>query len=274
MQKLNSRMSALVESSIYRPFISAVTEIGLPNFSLHELMQQLTPHLVSAESTIPDSERVLARFAKSILHGEVIAAETLDAGVFVFFVRGGVGRTGMNVRMTCRDHAWHVEAVHSSHSRPLLYARWLNRSVFGAAVLVAAAVGYAVHTPSQTTAPEPQNVLVSPGQSNQAGSANQVAPAHSTTNGISPGQSTPTSTSQPSPQNPAKTVTYHLGTGVPLYHLAQFLYSQHLVGSAMNFDMKMKNTGVDRSVKPGTYVFPRGDSTSQFISVLRKGPTK
>lgn len=269
-----SNLSPLIESSVYRPFISAVSEIGLPDLPEHELIQKLTPHLVSAGSSIQDNSRVLTKFAQSILHGEIISAEASDSGIATFFVRGGVGRTGIHVRVTCTDHAWNLESVHFIHSRPLRQSRWFNRSVVSAAILFAAVIGYLIHTPvlnpGQSHAPKSTPAIAS---NNQTASANQVTPSNQM-NRTSTNEPSSNTTTSPSGQAPPKTITYHLAAGTSLHNLSQFLSAHQLVSSAINFDMAMKKSGVDRDVKPGTYVFPTGGTTSQFISILRKGPTK
>lgn len=311
MQKPVTATNPLIMSVIHKPFARGVGEIGLPEFLKEALTKQLVPHLAAIGSPFAEREQEVAKLAHSILRGEVIGAETEADGSPLFFVRGGVGQTGMSVRLTCRNRDWQVESIGSLYTRSVRQSPLLMRSIWSAAVVVAAVIGFTVHAPLQHLMPAADagssgatKQTLGPAGGESAGMSNRAAGGGATSSGTGTSSNaasfsstgglptakgsaggkaagsavankTPTHAVAKTPAPPAsKTVSYNLTGGTSLYALAQFLQSQHLVANAMNFDMAIKQAGIDRNIHPGTYVFARGSNTQQLLAVLRKGPAK
>lgn len=253
----------LLRSVVHKRFSEAIRESGLPEFPLQGFTEEIPPYLHHPDSLFEEDEKSLSKLWKSILRGEVIATEAWDDEVIMFYVRGGFAGRVMDIRLTCHEHQWHIDSVISMYARPLMRSPWFNRGTFAAALVVAALVGYGVHQP---TLHSPQSVAASTLAPTQVDNKAQAKGKSSASNTMPVAAKPKVTHAQP------RVVRFTLSLGMPLYNLAEFLYKQHLVSNAMGFDMLLKNIGLDRDMKPGTYSFHTGMTEKQIIRVLRTGP--
>lgn len=252
----------LIQSVVHRPFQRAISEIGLPALTEPIFRHQIKPYLQSVGIGMDESPWTLDKLWKSILCGEVIATEVDNESWPVFYVRGGFGGRGIDVRLTCREQEWNIVSVTAIYARPILRSRWFHRSSFAVAVVCAAMIGYAIHQPSQVSVSPPPAPVT-------------AATVPSTVNKppLSVSQGRPSSSKLNVGNLHARNIAFTLSQGMPLYNLSKFLQAQHLVKDAMSFDMVMKQDGVDRGLKPGVYRFKSDMTQSDIIQVLRQGPT-
>jgi hypothetical protein len=261
-------MRSFVTGVIYKTFAQATRHIGLPEFPRPTFLREILPYLENTDGVFHESRRALMKLWNSIQHGEVIATDVRDDAP-VFYVRGGVGQTGVVVRLAFAEQEWHIDSVVSVYDRPLTRSPWFNRTLFAAAVIVAAILGFAAHRPAAV--PVATQPAVRPG----AGGATAGSRAESSAKSRFPSthaKNSDTHGKPPAGHAVARTLSFTLAQGMPLFNLARFLYEHHLVKNAMVFDLQMTSAGIDRTMQPGRYVFREGMSVAQILQVLRNGP--
>lgn len=263
MKQAYVKSNPLIRSAVHKRLSSSIKEIGFPEFTYGEFTKEISPYLRHPDSLFEEDEKSLTKLWKSVLSGEVIATEVLEDEVFKFYVRAGFSGRVLDIRLTCHEHQWHIDTVISMYRRPLMRSPWFYRATVSTAVVVAALVGYAAHQPNFHSS---QPVAMSMGAATQVDNNGQAKAKGSVSNLLSVAAKANVTHVQP------RVVRFTLSIGMPLYNLAEFLYKQHLVSDAMKFDMLMKNTGVDRDIKPGVYSFHTGMTEKQIIQVLQSKP--
>lgn len=268
MQASNQSSNPLVKSIIHTSFGRAVKELGLPNFAQATFVKEIPPFLRSPDSMFEDMPQMHERVWSAVMQGQVIAAEVKEDLSFVFYVQATVGGRGIDVRLVCRNKEWHIDTVVSMYHKPIRASRWFHRSVFTGSVIVAGLLGYVLHgTLQHPVAPGPASSVKPSSQQN-------AQTSHPATQKPAPpnpsGTQKPTTHTTPKPV--VKQLTFQLKQGMSLDDLSQFLKSNHLVKSAVSFDMLMKTTRADRDVRPGTYHFTSDMTQQQLIAVVKHGP--
>lgn len=249
--------NTLLQSVIHKRFAQAAAEIGLPALEQRVFYLGIMPYLRSPSSIFEADESTANKLWRRVLRGQVLLTEVLPDDSLAFYVRATLGVSVLDVRLVCVRNAWTIQTVLSMHPHPFRQTRWFYPSVAAVAVILAAMIGYWVHQPAQIT--RTRTLVVT----KFASPTPTKTPAPTVAKPFKP---TPTSPTQ------SASLTFNLSLGTPLYNLASFLAARHLVPSAMEFDMYMKNLGVDRDIKPGKYTFQSGMSQQQIIQVLRAGP--
>ncbi|MBX6353322.1 MAG: hypothetical protein IRZ10_08280 [Thermoflavifilum sp.] len=289
-----NRVNPLLTSVVHRPLRKACQELGFPLPNREQFVADVDPLLKDTPGLAAHPEGLAERLWHAVLGGEVLAAEWHEDGRMVFHVRGQHGRDAVDVRlMHDRDH-WQVQALTSVHTRPWHTTRWARRLAAGAAVVVALVIGYilphpgsgekglpagetattAGAVPAGNTAVGEVNTLASRSEATRPAS-NAVAANQTGSGGNQAGSNASGAGAAATP--PAKpavqTFTFNLQEGMPLHNLSVFLYQHHLVSDPVAFDMKMKDSGVDRDVRPGQYVFKSNMTEAQILQVLKNGPS-
>lgn len=271
----NTLMRSFVSEVVHHSFHRAVKQIGLPPFSQQVFLIEISQALAGLDGRLPDDHASLVKLWRSIWHGEIIAAQVQE-DTPVFYVRGGRRDLGVVMRLVCAHDQWRVDRVVSVYHRPLLEARWLSRTLLVGAIAAAVVVGFAGRNltgeliagralPSATSQAVKAPTLLSP-------------PQHATAAPASVPRARSQVSAHPYPARHTKAVqvrqryTFTLSLGTPLYNLAQFLYDHKLVNSAIDFDMTMKQDGLNSDVQAGTYTFESGMTVNQIIHVLKRGP--
>ncbi|MCL6443228.1 MAG: endolytic transglycosylase MltG [Alicyclobacillus sp.] len=284
----------LVQSVVHRPFGQAVQEIGLPELPLVQFSREITQHLQGLGSHLDTDAASIRRLWQSVLRGEVIAAEVWNDDAVVFYVRGGLGSTGVDLRLVCQHHAWRIQSITSVYTRPLRKVRWIRMSAYGIVAVLTGILGYSLHRPTASEGRETvlrvaaNDTQPSGGSTNTSSNSLAVTSnnsAHSAGGSADAGLSRTGSKaasdkSQPVQTSPSQTetsrpsiYTFTLQQGMPLMTLAQFLAQHHLVSDAVGFDMAIVHAGIDRNIQPGTYTFRAGMTQAELLQVLRKGPS-
>ena len=274
--KDNQFLRSFMTGVVHRSFARAIHHIGLPDFPRSLFLREIKPYLHLAENSRLEDGRSLTRLWRSTLQGEVIATDVRE-DLPAFYVRSGFGTTGYVVRVILVKGDWRIDSVISVYERQFIHIPWIRRAGFASAVVMAVVLGLFIHP----WAAKPPAVMVSAAKSLANGSAVQGSTAHGAKSPVSAHHGTPApgphsasthGANAKIPPQPATTFRFHLAPGMPLGNLSQFLYSQHLVGNAVAFDMLLKNTGIDKDVQPGTYVFKKGMQVSQMLQELKQGP--
>ncbi len=290
----NQFLRSIVTGVVHKSFARAIRHIGLPDFPRPLFIHEIKPYLHLEENSRLEDGESLTKLWRSTLQGEVIATD-VRGDVPAFYVRSGFGTTGYVVRLVLVKGEWRVDSVVSVYERQLVHIPWIRRAAFSSAVTAAAVFGLfiVVHPPIA----KPHILAESAAKSAVIGSAANGSPsgatahhgapagarhatpttAHPVANGSTASATTqhgtPATAGAPKiPQQTATVFRFHLASGMPLGNLSQFLYEQHLVGNAVTFDMLLKNTGIDKDVQPGTYIFKKGMKVSQMLQELKQGP--
>lgn len=277
MQFSQMASNPLVQSIVHASFKRSIKELGLPDFSQERFSTEIPAFLRLPNSLFEDTPETRQKLWSAVMHGEVIAAEIKDNLACVFYVRGYVGSRGIDIRLVCESHGWHIDKVISMYTKKVAGTRWFRRSVFTGAVIVAGLLGYMVHgsQPAVSTG-------LTGSYSSAQGSARTVPqsvsaskqPSNSSNRTGSKDKPQAATTKQQTSSKPAvQTLSFTLTEGMPLDDLSQFLKSHHLIQSAVSFDMLMKNTQADRDVRPGTYHFTTNMTQQQLIQTLKQGPS-
>lgn len=109
---------------------------------------------------------------------------------------------------------------------------------------------------SSSDAPSSSTARASIANASSGGTASSVGSTASTT---------PSSSS-----TGAGEVSFTLKSGMPLHDLSVFLEQNQIIQkSAASFDHSMTTSGVDRTVRPGTYTFKKGMTQQQIFNVLK-----
>ncbi|WP_146823641.1 hypothetical protein [Alicyclobacillus suci] len=292
--KLNS--NPLIRSVIHTSFRTAVRDLGFPEIPKDSFQREILPYLRAPGSLFDDSPETLEKLWNAILRGEVVVTE-MEGDTIVFYVRGSVGQRVLDVRLAWHDLQWHVTSVVSMYHRPLLRWNWFYRIAFAVSVVVAGIIGYAVHTPQSTSksvsastgqwdsattgvgqAKTTVNTATNPtpsagpqtGNDTSAASAASDNPTSSST-----GNSTGGSGAGHSTSSTASAYTFTLRPGMSIHDLSVFLHAHQLIHEpAIQFDMVLKNAGLDRTIRPGRYTFKPGMTKSQILHVIQSGPSK
>jgi hypothetical protein len=274
----HNRVNPLVSSVVHLPFRKACRDLGFSVPDRQRFVADVEPLLRDAPLDLPDVDGLAERLWHAVLAGEVLAAEWLEDGRVVFHVRGQYRRDGVDLRLVNDHGSWHVAAVTSVHRHPWLRTRWARRGGVAAAVIAALAVGYGLPHPGGAASPQTglggaDNAVAATASSGAGTLASRSnAPSPQVQNASAGAQSG--SAAQQKPKTPAPTpVVFNLKEGVPLHNLSVFLYQHHLVKNPVAFDMKMKDSGVDRHLRPGTYRFMSNMTEDEVLKVLAKGPS-
>ncbi|EPZ53156.1 MULTISPECIES: hypothetical protein [Alicyclobacillus] len=288
--KLNS--NPLIRSVIHTSFRTAVRDLGFPEIPKDSFQREISPYLRAPGSLFDDSPETLEKLWNAILRGEVVVTE-MEGDTIVFYVRGSVGQRVLDVRLAWHGLQWHVTSVVSMYHRPLLRWNWFYRIAFAVSVVVAGIIGYAVHAPQSASKPATastgqwDSVTTGVGQAkttvntttNTTTSAvpqtgNDTSAASDNTTSNTTGNSTSGGTGH-STSSSASAYTFTLKPGMSIHDLSVFLHAHQLIHEpAVQFDMVLKNAGLDRTIRPGRYTFKPGMTKSQILHVIKSGPSK
>jgi hypothetical protein len=295
-------MHSLLTSAIQLPFAKAARELGCAELPQSLFMAEIEPYLLHTTAfDLPNTEETRVAIWRAIQHAPVLAVEALPNGGMSFHVRAQMkGGLCIDVRLVYRSDQWRVQAVTSIHRIPFLRTRWFARVATAGSVVLAGLIGFVIadqlhpaSTSTTATQMTEQGVAAwaaahgyqltkvnntssaSNSSSSQGqGSAAKTANTSNTANRSS-GEATSTQSSKDKSKSATQkkqTYTFTLKEGMSLHSLSVFLKQKHLVKDAVAFDMKMKDTGVDKDLRPGKYTFTSGMSESQLIKVLKAGP--
>lgn len=254
----NRFLRSFVTGVVHKSFAQAIRYIGLPDFPRQLFMREIKPYLHLTENSQLEERKSLVKLWRSTLQGEVIATDVRE-DVPAFYVRAGLGATGYVMRLILIKGNWHIDSVISVYERRFIHMPWFRRTVFASAVTAAVVLGLFLHQP-----------IAQPGVLVES-AAKPVAREPLTHVAANHGASAHAGNSKLHSQT-VSAFRFHLAPGMPLGDLSQFLYQQHLVGNAVAFDMLLKNTGIDKDVQPGTYIFKKGMKVSQILQELKQGP--
>ncbi|MHB1685045.1 MAG: hypothetical protein ACYCYO_19900 [Bacilli bacterium] len=257
----NQFLRSFVTGVVHKSFARAIRYIGLPDFPRQVFAREIKPYLHLTENGDLEERKSIVKLWRSTLQGEVIATDIRE-DVPVFYVRAGLGATGYVMRLILIKGNWHIDSVVSVYERRFIHMPWFRRAVIASAVTAAIVLGLFIHQPiaqpgvlvesaAKPVAKEPLTHVA----------ANHGASAHSGNSRV-----------KVHVQKTVSVFRFHLAPGMPLGNLSQFLYQQHLVSNAVAFDMLLKNTGIDKDVQPGTYIFKKGMKVSQILQELKQGP--
>ena len=278
--KDNQFLRSFVTGVVHKSFARAIRHIGLPDLPRSLFIREIKPYLHLAENSRLEDGESLTRLWRSTMQGEVIATDVRE-DLPAFYVRCGFGTTGYVVRLVLVKGDWRIDSVISVYERQVVHIPWIRRGAFAGAVTAALVFGLLV----DPWIVKPRIVMESAAQSaaRQGSVANGSQPSatphhgalatvHSGGSAKVPLGATAHTAGAATPSQTATTFRFHLAPGAPLGNLSQFLYEQHLVGNAVAFDMLLKNTGIDKAVQPGTYIFKKGMHVSQLLQELKQGP--
>ncbi|RIV28625.1 hypothetical protein D2Q93_02435 [Alicyclobacillaceae bacterium I2511] len=283
--------SPLLSSVVHQSFARATLQLGCRPLERTEFIQQVRLYLLEHPKGLGENDADYARMWQSVLQGHVLAVEPLPEGPMIFLVRSRLRQSFVDWRLRYQRDTWTFQGITSVHQFPWYRHSWLAWSSAVAAVLIAGWVGFAVAprgtnlnriTASQwaqqhgyvlepvslaTALPKTLAQITGP-----TASVNPVVqtPSSSVTN--SKGSSGTTKAGTKFLAQVPQALSFQLQMGMSLHDMSLFLAAHHLVPSAVWFDMQLKNTGADKDVHPGTYVFHTHMTTSQLIQVIRSGP--
>ncbi|MHB1628490.1 MAG: hypothetical protein ACYCVB_08955 [Bacilli bacterium] len=257
----NQFLRSFVTGVVHKSFARAIRHIGLPDFPRQLFVREIKPYLHLAENGRLEERKSLVKLWRSTLQGEVIATDVRE-DVPAFYVRAGLGATGYVMRLILIKGDWRIDSVISVYERQFVHMPWFRRAAVASAVAAAAVLGLSLHQPTV----QPRVLLQSAAKPAVKGplthaAANHGASAHAGNSSV-----------KVHVQKTVSVFRFHLAPGMPLGNLSQFLYQQHLVSNAVAFDMLLKNTGIDKDVQPGTYIFKKGMKVSQILQELKQGP--
>lgn len=259
----NQFLRSFVNGVMHKSFARAIRYIGLPDLPRQLFIREIKPYLHLTGNGRLTEKKSIVRLWRSTLQGEVIATDIRE-DVPVLYVRSGLGATGYVMRFILVNGSWRIDSVVSVYERRFVHAPWFRRAAFVSAMAAAVVLGLFLHLPVAQP-----HVLVA----SSAKPAVKKPLTHVTTPRNVPAHAGSAQSAQVHGQT-AAVLRFHLAQGMPLGDLSQFLYNQHLVSNAVAFDMLLKNTGIDKDVQPGTYIFKQGMKVSQILQELKQGPSK
>lgn len=297
MMNTSITSNAMLNSVIHKTLEKSIEAIGLPALEqrvfereIQRFVQNGKGHPLGAINQ--ENEKSRNRLWKAILTSRIVVAEVWNHDTQVFYCRTRAQGFSIDFRLGVKDHVWHLESF-TLVDRPL--RRWQTPWSLGAAsvcaLVLAAFVGYWMHpeASARSLAPGGNEVAAQSSEAPVQIPSNGTNATSSETNAIKTPASGTTGTGttgtsaekvggnakqDAATRSVPKKISLTLSSGMSLYDFAKQLASQHLVPDAMSFDMNMKNSGVDKDLKPGTYVFQSGMTVNQLLAVLRKGPAK
>ena len=294
--------SPLLSSVVHQSFAHAVQQLGCRPLERTVFIQQVRLYLLEHPKGLGENAADYARMWQSVLHGHVLAVEPLPEGPMIFLVRSRLHQSFVDWRLVYQRDTWAFQGITSVHQFPWYRRPWLGWTSAVTAVLVAGLLGFGaapraanldhkavskwaeqhgyVLEPINLALTLPQTQvksgnLISGHASDAYGSARgtpltQAATASASVSKTGSMKATRVATNSLNKQS--QPLKFQLKPGMSLHEMSLFLANNHLVPSAIWFDMQLKNAKADMDVRPGTYVFQSHMSVPQLIQVVRNGP--
>lgn len=273
MQEVYIKSNPLIRSVVHQSLQTAIRNIGLPEFPRETFLAEIAPYVRTSDSLFAEHEKSLDKLWNAVLRGEIVVTEAAGETA-IFYVKAVVDRRVMDVRLTCHNQVWHVDAVVSMYEQSIIRWNGLLRVAFAVSVILAGMIGYAVHPSAVEPAAQSQTQGAATSIKHLTNQTVTAVEKNQSQTGTSQNQTTGFKTSAPVAASQPQTLTFQLKPGMPLHQLSVFLHAHNLIHeAAVKFDMVLKKARVDRTVLPGSYTFHQGMTQAQIVNALKAGPS-
>jgi hypothetical protein len=261
--------SPLLQTVIYKKFNHVTHGLGFDPVHIGMIPSELCSYLRQEIDAMPEEEEMAKEIIrKGVESGEIIAIEMLPDGQSSFLVRCPIFKQFVDLRLKYKSGEWEFIGVASIHSRPLFkHPGFLKIATIAACVLLlltGLAIGSKLPHPIDIrqyakdhgyivmTMEEEKKLLKNNGQSTTGDSHESVATSASSGN--------------------APSFTFTMQEGMGPQDLTQFLVNNHLVKDASEFNQKLIDLKLDRSMQIGTYTFSANMTEDQILQTIKQGP--
>lgn len=252
----------LLQSILYHSFVKACKELGYEDIQPSSITAELCTYLRQEIEAFPDSDgEAKELLLAAIRSGKVIATEMTGDSRSSILVRCTVEKLLVDLRIQYDRGVWQVVGVVSIHSRPFLQnvkrLKWVTAAatvvMFGLGILIGTWLPH--HENIQEYAKDHGYVLLTLDQEQK-----MMKDLEST--GMSDKQN----------EQKQGSYTFIMQQGMGTHDLTTFLVKNHLIKDGTEFNQKLIDEQIDRTIQLGTYTFASNMSETQVLDTVKHGP--